>query len=279
VAHTEEIHVANRKQRRAAERAGDGAQDTPELPIEQGDAPAGGPAQPFPDHEEDAVFKAQMKVQNMVLGHWKGLLTVVGLGLLGVLGFGLWEGKVLEEQEKVQASIAKIDRKMPKDDPLVQAGFKPSDDDPKVVEKLTQSAEKYEAVAKTAEGSGAVTAWMRAAATWQRVGNKDNEVAAYASAHAQGAPGVVGWSASSAHASALAEAGDVDGAVAVYRGLADTSEGILAEQALLNLAELYEDSDRKGESLTAYTEFSTKYPDSKLKDRAAGGLARVGAAQ
>ena len=68
--------MANRKQRRAAERAGETAQDTNDLPNEQGGLPEGMPAQPFPDHEEDAIFKAQMRVQNLVLGHWKSLLAL-----------------------------------------------------------------------------------------------------------------------------------------------------------------------------------------------------------
>ena len=58
----EEVLVANRKQRRAAERAGETAQDTTDLPNEQGGLPEGMPAQPFPDHEEDAIFKVQMRV-------------------------------------------------------------------------------------------------------------------------------------------------------------------------------------------------------------------------
>jgi hypothetical protein len=54
---------------------------------------------------------------------------------------------------------------------------------------------------------------------------------------------------------------------------------LLAEQALLNLAELYEDAGRTEESRSMYEEFTTKYADSVLKDRVAGGLARVGAAK
>ena len=137
--------MANRKQRRAAERTGQTGQDTTDLPNEQGDLPEGMPAQPFPDHEEDTIFKVQMRVQNMVLGHWKSLLTVIALGLLGVLGYGLWEGRQLEAQQSVQAELAKIDRKMPKVGPLVQAGMKAVEDDPKIVAKLTVSAQKYEA--------------------------------------------------------------------------------------------------------------------------------------
>jgi predicted negative regulator of RcsB-dependent stress response len=279
MAHTEEVRVANRKQRRAAGRAGETDQDTTDPSLEQGGQPDGTPAQPFPDHEEDAVFKIQMRVQNAVLGHWKSILVLVGIGLLGVLGFGLWEAHVLEAQQAVQAQLAKLDRKMPKEDPLVRAGFKPAGGDPAVVAKITSTAEGYEAVAQGADGAGAVTAWIRAAAAWQRAGDSARENAAYAAAHAVGASGVVGWSAASAHATVLSGAGDVDGAAAIYRSLADTAAGLLGEQALLNLAELYEESGRTTESLAIYTEFNTKHPESVLKDRVASGLSRVGASQ
>lgn len=279
MAPTEEVRVANRKQRRAAERVGETEQDTGDMPLEQGGQPDGTPAQPFPDHEEDVVFKVQMRVQNAFLGHWKSILVVVGIGLLGVLGFGLWEARVLEAQQAVQAQLAKLDRKMPKEDPLVRAGFKSAEEDPAVVAKITLTAEAYEAVAQGADGAGAVTAWIRAAAAWQRAGDSARETAAYGAAHAVGAQGVVGWSAASAHATALSGAGDVDGAAAVYRALADTAAGLLGEQALLNLAELYEDAGRTTESLAIYNEFTTKYPESVLKDRVAGGLSRVGASQ
>jgi tetratricopeptide (TPR) repeat protein len=275
----EERIVANRKQRRDAERAGETAEGSEELLMDQDEGAEGGPAQPFPDHDEDVVFKVQMRVQNMVIGHWKGLLAVTAVVLLSVLGFGLWEAQVLEDQEAVQASIVKIDRKMPKEDPLALAGFSSAEEDPAVVGKVRSAAEQYESVAKVARGTGAVSAWMRAAAAWKRAGDTDAQAAAFASAHAVGVSGVVGWSASSAHASALNSAGDVDGSASVLRGLADTAQGLLAEQALLNLAELYEDAGRTEESRSMYEEFTTKYADSVLKDRAAGGLARVGAAK
>jgi tetratricopeptide (TPR) repeat protein len=278
MAHTEEVRVANRKQRRAAGRAGE-TEDTTDRSLEQGEQPAGTPAQPFADHEEDVLFKVQMRVQNAFIGHWKSILVLVGIGLLGVLGFGLWEAHVLEAQRDVQAQLAKLDRKMPKEDPLVRAGFKPPGEDPEVMAKITTTAEGYEAVAQGAEGAGAVTAWIRAAAAWQRAGDSARENAAYAAAHAVGASRVVGWSAASAHATALSGEGDVDGAAAVYRSLADTAAGLLGEQALLNLAELYEDAGRTTESLAIYTEFNTRHPKSVLKDRVAGGLARVGASQ
>jgi len=271
--------VANRKQRRAAARTGEQDGETPDLPLQPGDPPGGGPAQPFPDHEKDALFKAQMTVQQMVIGHWKFGLALIAVVLLAVLGFGLWEAHGEDAQRAVQAKIAKIDRKMPKENPLVAAGFSPTEPDANVVAQVQEGARRFEAIAQEAEGTGAVTAWMRAAAAWERAGDTESAKGAYASAHEVGASGVVGWSASSAYASALSLNGDVDGSVAILREMADSATGILGEQALLTLAELYEDAGRPGESRAAYTEFSTKHPQSVLTDRVNSGLARLGSGQ
>ncbi len=271
--------MANRKQRRASARGGDQSGESPELPLEEGGLNEGDPAQPFPDHEEEALFKMQMKGQQLILGHWKIGLSVIGTVLLGVLAFGLYEGSQEEAQQAIQAKIAGVDRKMPKENPLVTAGFSASETDANVVAQVEEGARRFEAIAESSEGSGAVTAWMRAASAWERAGNNDKAANAYASAHALGAPGVVGWSASSAHAAALAVGGDLDGAATTYRALADSAPGILAEQALISLAELYEDGGQLTASREAYVEFSTKHPESVMLDRATGGLARLGAAQ
>ena len=54
---------------------------------------------------------------------------------------------------------------------------------------------------------------------------------------------------------------------------------LLVWQALISLAELYEDGGQLTASREAYVEFSTKHPESVMLDRATGGLARLGAAQ
>ena len=114
-------------------RGGEQDSGNPELPLEDGELNQQGPAQPFPDHEEEALFKAQMRAQQLILGHWKSGLAVIAVVLLGVLGFGLWEGQQEEAQQKTHAKIAGIDRKMPKENPLVAAGFSTSETDANVV--------------------------------------------------------------------------------------------------------------------------------------------------
>ena len=190
--------MANRKQRRAAAREGESLEEGAEQALEQDGLPEGDPAQPFPDHEEDALFKFEMVAKNFFLGHWKTGLAIIGTVLLAVLGFGLWEGEVEEDQKSVQAQIAKIDRKMPKENPLVAAGFQAGEEDEAVLAQVQEGARRYEAVATAAKGPGATMAWMRAAAAWERGNDADKAAAAYASAHSIGAVGVVGWSASSA---------------------------------------------------------------------------------
>jgi tetratricopeptide (TPR) repeat protein len=271
----QEVIVANRKQRRAAERKREEADaaETPEFGAEN--APGGG-AVPFPDHEKDALFKAQMHAQNFILGYWKYGLSIIGIGLLSTLGWGLYVGRVDDSQKDVQARIHQIDRKMPTLNPLAEAGISDLEDTPEILAEVEAGAAHYEAVATASKGVGAVTAWMRAAAAWERVGKSGKVLAAYEAAHAMGAPGVIGWSAASSYASALADGGDVEGAAAALRSLADGASGIEAEQALLTLARLYQDAERVTESRKIYGEFTERYPKSKLSDEVALGLNRLG---
>ena len=64
--------MANRKERRAAARnkENEGSEAiTPDEVLGGGeDGLPAGDAMPFPDHEEDALFKAQMQVLNVLLG-------------------------------------------------------------------------------------------------------------------------------------------------------------------------------------------------------------------
>ncbi len=100
--------MANRKERRAAARnKGKNENETdaivPDAVLDGDVDPASlGDAVPFPDHEEDVLFKTQMRVLNLLLGHWKKGLAVGGVILLGVLAYGEYHGFKLDEQRDFQ---------------------------------------------------------------------------------------------------------------------------------------------------------------------------------
>ena len=231
---------------------------------------------PFPDHEEDVLFKTQMKVLNLLLGHWKKGLAIVGAGLLVVLVVGEYGAMQTDEQRDIQAQIADIDRRMPKESAAVSFGIQPADDSPEVMANLEEGARRYATVAEEAVGTGAVMAWLKSGAAWERVGNIENAKAAYASAHAQGVTGTVGWSAASQYASLQANAGDVDGAIATLKSLEVKVQGLELEQSKLAVAYILEDAGRISESQSALNSFVTAHPKSALIEQAQDALLRLG---
>ncbi len=143
--------------------------------------------------------------------------------------------------------------------------------------EVEEGAARYEAIAAEATGVSATIAWMRAAMAWERAGKSERVLAAYEGAHRQGSTGTLGWSAASSYAAALGDSGDVDGASTLLRTLADTGDGLMAEQALLSLGRLFEDADRITESRKVYGEFAERYPQSALSSEVSIGLSRLGA--
>ena len=279
--------MANRKERRAAARKKGNDENATEA-IEP-DAVLGGSADgavpplgadgapvPFPDHEEDMLFKTQMKVLNLLLGHWKKGLAVISAVLLVVLVVGEFSAYKTDEQRDIQAEIADIDRRMPKESPAVAFGIEAPDTSPEMKANLEEGARRYEKVASGAVGTGSVMAWLKAGEAWKRAGDTEKAQAAYGKAHGVGATGTVGWSAASQYANTQAVAGDVDGAVATLGSLENKVFGLAAEQAKLTAAFLLEDAGRTAESQAALQSFVTKYPNSQLLEQAQDALARLG---
>jgi len=279
--------VANRKERRAAAR-NKGNDDNPSEAIEPDavleGAPNGGVPpmgedgipMPFPDHEEDMLFKTQMKVLNLILGHWKKGLAVVGAVLFVVLVLGEFASFKTDEQRGIQAEIADIDRRMPQESPAVAFGLQPPDDSPETKANLEEGARRYEKVAQSGVGAGSAMAWLKAGEAWARSGDSAKAMAAFGQAHTVGTTGTLGWSAASQYASTQVDAGDIDGAVATLGALTNKVQGLPAEQAQLNVALILEDAGRIAESQAALQAFIAQYPGSELMEQAKAGLSRLG---
>ena len=274
--------VANRKERRAAARnkENEGAEAiTPDEVLGGGEEglPAGD-AMPFPDHEEDVLFKAQMQVLNVLLGHWKTGLAVVGAVLLGVLVIGEYGAHQVDEQRGFQDQIADIDRRMPDQTPAEILNPSGEGLDPNIKANVEEGARRYEAVAGGASGAAAVMAWLKAGSAWERAGDDAKAKAAYGAAHGVGASDVVGWSAASQFANAQAAAGDPDAAIATLKAVQPRVSGLAAQQVALSIATVLEDAGRKEEGLSAYNAFIEAHPDSVLVEQANDGIRRLGEA-
>lgn len=235
------------------------------------------PAAPtIPTEEQDVLFRAQMGVANFVLGYWRHLLIAVGAVLLIAFVYGLVTDVSSNRQQGWQAAIAEVDVKVPPPDPLAQYGLAPADDpsDAEKMSKLVDAAKGYEEVAKGANGTASVMAWLRAAETWERAGKKDEALAAYKAADGVGAGGAVGWAAKSSLAEALADSGDVDGAAAIYRDVANGKD-FQAQSALYALGRLYAAAGRREDAGKAFEEFSGRFADSTLADEVAAARGRL----
>ena len=282
--------MANRKERREAARKkgkDENNSEAVEADAVLGGSPDGavpplgvdGAPMPVPDHEEDVLFKTQMKVLNLLLGHWKKGLAVVGAALLVVLVVGEYGAMQTDEQRDIQAKIADIDRKMPKESAAVSFGIQPADDSPEVLANIQEGARRYEAVAQESVGAGAVMAWLKAGAAWERTSDPEKAKSAYGNAHALGLSGTLGWSAASQYASLQANAGDVEGAVATLNALDTKVQGLELQQAKLAVAFILEDAGRTSESKSALEAFVGAYPKSALIGQAEDAIARLGNAE
>ncbi len=277
--------MANRKERRAAERKkgndeGNNEAIEPDAVLDaDGFDATGGPVVPFPDHEEDVLFKTQMKVLNLLLGHWKTGVAVVGAGLLVVLAIGQFQAAKIDEQRNYQAEIADIDRRMPIETPEERFGLTSVGMAPEVTANLEEGARRYEGVAEGANGTAAVMAWLKAGAAWGRAGNLENEKAALTHAHALGAGDVLGWSAASQLAAVQANAGEIDGALATLGSLSTKVAGLEAEQTELAIAMLLEDAGRAGEAKAGFQAFIDTHKNSVLLEQATDALVRLGTDQ
>jgi hypothetical protein len=277
--------LANRKERRAADRnkendEGNNEAIEPDAVLDgDGFDATGGPLAPFPDHEEDVLFKTQMKVVNLLLGHWKTGLAVVGACLLMVLAVGQYQAAQIDNQRGFQAEIADIERRMPLETPEERFGLTSVPMAPELIANLEEGARRFETVAGSASGTGAVMAWLKAGGAWSRAGNTENEKAAYANAHGFGASDVLGWSAASQLAALQANAGEIDEALATLGSLATKVSGLEAEQTELAMAMLLEDAERAGEAEAGFQAFIRDHGNSILLEQATDGLARLAIAQ
>jgi tetratricopeptide (TPR) repeat protein len=277
--------VANRKERRAAARNkgnDENANEALEPDAVLDGAELGGPgapAMPFPDHEEDVFFKTQMRVLNLILGHWKTGLAVVGGVLLVVLAIGSYQTSQVEEQRGYQAEIADIDRRMPAETAEERFGLNTTGLSPEVTANVEEGARRYEKIASGAKGASAAMAWLKSGGAWKRAGDAEKALAAFGSAHAVGAKGVLGWSAGSQFAAAQADSGDMTAAIATLESMRSSQTGLESQQTDLAIAMLKEESGDTAAAKGAFQAFIDANKSSVLIEQATDGLSRLGSDQ
>ena len=240
-----------------------------------------GTTAPEAPQEVDALFKLQVTVSEFFIANVKYLGYAVGAALLVALVYGVWAEWRTSRADADYAAIAAIDYKMPKLDQMAQMGLAPMDDpsDTARLKNVEEGARRYRAAAAAARGSAAILGYMRAADAWDRVNKPDEALADLKAAWDLGQPDLPGYAAASKYATRLAGAGKTEEAIAVLREESVREKGLFAEEALIELAQLYVDAGRVDEAKNVVSEFQTRFPDSPRTARLAALSAGAGAAK
>lgn len=212
--------------------------------------------------EQDRLFKLQMAVSDFVLGNARYLGSVVGVILLVALVYGVVTSWTASREAEEFSEIARIDYKMPKVEQLALFGLAPMDDktDTARMGNVEEGARRYTALGDESHGAAAVYAYLKAADAWRRVGKADQRLAALEKASKKGVKGLAGFSADTAYAAALVDAGRTDDALALYRDMAGRHQNFFAERSLLSLAEAQIAADKKDDAKRTLDELRTRFP-------------------
>jgi hypothetical protein len=222
--------------------------------------------QPPAPQETDALFKAQMALSDVVLGYWKQAFAALGVLLLGVLAWSVFDSVRTARVEDAYARIGAIDYLMPPAMEDTPFGPRPANDADHL-EDLKIGAGKYAEVAASTSGAPALEAWLKASDAWRRAGDDAQARKALETANALQLPGILGFTASFAHAQALADGGDAAGAMAALRALAGTAGSQPhganeTEAALMALAQLQIASGKPEDARTTLQELAARIPSS-----------------
>ena len=257
--------MAKRKTKKKPQAPQQSAQPDPSAPI------------PF-QQEPELAFRIQMKVSNFVLGYWKESLLVIG-GVLGIaLAFGLWENHIKSKAQEASAAVYRVDLEVPELSPLARLGLEAGDDlnDATRAAELRKAAEDYLAAAETHGNSAGTRARMKAADVWLRLSEPAKAQEALAAAHADGAPGMLGYAAGNRYATMLLDADETDKALAVYADLSKRLDGFAAEAAILDTLHIAGDAGDTAELERAAKEFRSRFPKSPRLDEV-DRLSNIGA--
>jgi len=232
------------------------------------------------DQQADLLFRAQMKVADLVLGYWKQGLLVLAALLTTSLVVGLVSNHVRDARRATSAAVARVDAELPPIDPLSLYGLAKTDDlsDTARVAALEKAARDYEAAARDGSGPAVVEAWVRAGETWQRLGRTDEAVAAFQAGFDEGKKGIYRYTPGNRLAVLLADAGRREEAEAVYRRMATGLQGYLAEQALIDLMTLQASSGQGDAVRKSAAEFRARFSKSPRLDEVAAVEASAAAA-
>ncbi len=234
-----------------------------------------------PRQEQDQLLRLQVAFNDFVLGYAKYAGYLLVLVILGAGVYGMATSWLERRAKGEFAAIAAVDFHMPKPDQMGMYGLGPKDDpsDTRRMSDLAEGARRYTGIAKSAHGTPAVYAWLRAADAHERAGKADDHLAALKSATALNAGGLAGFTADAAYASSLLGAGRSDDALAHYRAMAGRHKEFYAEQSLILLATAQFEAGKGDDAKKTLEEFTTRFPTSGAAAQVAALAGRIGSGE
>ncbi len=233
----------------------------------------------LPEEEDvDLVFRAEMRIRDIILGYWKHSLVALGGVLIVSLVVGIYQQYTQSVRRSGSEAISLIDADQPPPSQLAQMGLAPLDDpsDTERMEALRELARRYEAAAEETLGAARAEAWLKAADTWRRVGEDDEARRLFEALAAES-----GMFAAGGHnglAVLALEAGDTDTAVTHLRAITDAGEDLFAERALLDLIHIEQERDEAA-AAALIDEFRVRFPASRRLGELAVASAEVPASE
>lgn len=219
---------------------------------------------PGEEEEVDYLFQARMSLFKWFSSNWKGFAAIAAVVLLGALAYNVYDSVTTSRAKDGAAAIHAVDSKMPKIEPMARMGILPIDDlnDANRVANLEEGARRYMAAGDDTGGSPAAQAYLKAGDTYQRLGKSEQAKAAYEAAQSAYDKGVLGFASRTALAAMALDAGDSAAALAQYQTLADREDGLLAEQALIYQASVYQDMGDDVQLQATFDAFNARFPSS-----------------
>ena len=220
----------------------------------------------IPQPDAGAAFRAEMALQNAILGYWKHVVAIVAIGLLGVLIYGQYQSWAQAQQRGFADAIAAAQSDLPRVPPQG-----PSDDDKQV---MIGVADRLAEVGSGAWGIGRVEAYLFAAEIYRAAGASAQQRTAL-EAVADEARGPMRFAVIGALANLDLEEDKGDSAIARLRSLTEGDDAYLSEQATLDLALALEHLGRLDEAKQAYDGFLQRWPESPRAETARTRLGRL----
>jgi len=204
-------------------------------------------------------FRFEMAASNFIMGYWRTIIAVIGVGLLSVLIYGELQNQNRKWQRSYASDISDALGELPVD--LQQLPLRMKLDEELVsTEDLVGVGDTLMQLAGSSSGSAVLEALMKAAEVYRIAGASNQQRQALEEALPL-ARGPLQYAVVAALANMDLEQGEGDAAVSRLKGLTSHEDAYLARRASEDLGLALEYLNRSSEAAALYDEFLTKWPE------------------